>query len=838
MPSKAKASGVIPVPVFHPDHPHNRQPYPLYENPSTINTLPLPSAANGKGHSYSQSYSYAQTPYQKGKTNPVLSLSSSATSGTGTGTGTGIGLGMMMSSSSSSRGNSAGGAGPGASLSDSESSLSPSPSAKDRSSCFCGRPTLDGGIYCSVSCARSDAFSSLCYKPTAQPSFEAGPSSYPYPSSSSQQSSLAGAISSASLSRNPSSASASSITSASSGQDVGEWNASHYRRLAQADIRREERREERRRRRAEGSLASSISTSRSTVMSTSSSASRAVPDLVGGGGASHSRNPSIASSITSMSSSTWGAGSSLSRNASSASTASRRGYGNNFNLENVIHEDDDEEEWLQSEISRPYIPAAPLQMPVPTISAKKPHHKRGDSRSNANSNASNPSSTRKAGRKPTPDPLPFGMGKDMRDVLEEIIQMEKSFLVSDNDNDNDENDEDDSMAPPPAGLFTSQFDRPPRTPSPVSSGKRRASIAPGAPTRGHRSALSHSAVQHTAPAHFQPPSIVTAPQRPPSLMGLHQSSLSESHTALYLATASPVSQGRRSASPQLETRKSISFNADTAGPSLSLDAGFGGLSAPRRIFDSPSGNITPMSRRRLNHTPQAVHPSMDGWRFPSPMHGSNSTMATPTRPSAAQVPSHPHADLDDEVGSASSDSESISGGAAAAIEPALLWPAPPNLQPSLFPSSPAVETPDFHQHPRRVLGAGAGALKRSESGNTIVGEGGSGVEPVSAPGSGLRLGVLLGSGTDEEDQEHGEMDVDMDMDEDEDSSTEHGHSHALPHPHGHGQGHGGFGYAQTHGHGHGLGYSHGHGHVRNGRTGYLPVFLEAEGFRSGDGPRW
>ncbi|WVQ96290.1 hypothetical protein IAU59_003394 [Kwoniella sp. CBS 9459] len=821
MHSKAKATiAQGSVPVFHPDHPHNRQPYPLYDNPNTVNTL-----LSGSGSGNSHVHGHPQTPTKSGKAN-IKSSSSSATGG--------IGLGMMMMSSGSgsgsssglgTRGKSAGGGQLTGALSDSESSLSPSPSAKDRASCFCGRPTLDGGIYCSVSCARSDAFSSLCYKPTSQTFIEAGPSSYPHSSNSHQHASLAGAISSASLSRNPSSASASSVASASSGQgeaDVGEWNASHYRRLARADIRREERREERRRRRAEGSLASSISTSRSTVMSTSSSASRAVPDLVGGGGASHSRNPSIASSITSMSSSTWGAGSSLSRNASSASTASRRGYGNNFNLENVIHEDDDEEEWLQSDLSRPYVPAVPMQMPVPIISAKKSNHKRGDSRSNT----SNPSSTRKGGRKPTPDPLPFGMGKDMRDVLEEIIQMEKSFLVSDNENDNDENDEDDAMAPAPAGLFTSQFDRPPRTPSPVSSGKRRASIAPGAPTRGHRSVLSHSAVQHAAPAQFQPPPIVTAPQRPPSLIGLHQSSLSESHTALYLATASPVSQGRRSASPQLETRKSISFNADVAGPSLSLDAGFGGLSAPRRIFDSPSGNITPMGRRRLNHTPQAVHPSMDGWRFPSPMHGSNSTMATPTRPSAAQVPSHSHADLD-EAGSASSDSESASG-AAESIEPALLWPAPPNLQPSLFPSSPAIDTPDFRP-PRRLHGA----LKRSESGNTIVSAGEGESVPVSAPGSGLRLGVLLGSGEDEdEDEDEGEMDVDMVMEEDGDgdSSTEHGHGH--PHPQS------AFGYIPSGPAQYGHGFGHGHVHMRNGRTGYLPVFLEAEGFRAGDGPRW
>ncbi|WWC71053.1 uncharacterized protein I206_105006 [Kwoniella pini CBS 10737] len=677
MPSKTS------VPVFHPDHPHNRQPYPLYESqtPNQYHNIP------------------------GGETRGMLSQH--------------LQRGKYREDG----------------LSDSESSLSPSPGNKSR--CFCGNSTQDGGIYCSVSCARSDAFSSLCYKPGTQSTeslIHTGPAHPQHPS-------IVSAIS-ASLSRNPSSASSTSIASSSSNQDGGDWNASHYRRLAQADLRRQERKEERRKRRAEGSLASSISTSRSTMMSISSSASRSIPDLIGG----HSRNPSIASSITSMSSSTWGLGGSLSRNPSSASTSSRKGgagYGGNVNIGAAIMEDEDEEEWLQSEFAQPSIPAVPLS------SAKRPTHSRSGSKT---------TSSRK-GRKHTPDPLPFGMGKDMRDVLEEIIQMEKSFLVSDNETEDNVDDDDDKMSQngtsQPAGLFTSQFGGPPRTPSPVSTSKRRTSIAPGAPIRGHRSALSHSALPPPSPNVRNP-----KPQRPPSLMGLHQSSLSESHTALYLATASPVAPGpgRRSASPKLEYRKSITFTPDAAGPSISFD-----LPAPKRMFDSPSGTITPMGgRRKLNLTPQAVHPSMDGWRFPAGAGGNGgSNMATPTRPSQSQFPNEPQVDVD------------------TTIEPTLLWPSqPPNLQPALFPCSPAVETPEFQGMSRL-----ANQLEKRDS-------------QISAPGSGMRLGELLGSG-----DESMEMEVEQD---EEDESTEQGHSE--------------------------LGAR---------MMGYLPVFLEAEGFRVGNGNvRW
>lgn len=286
--------------------------------------------------------------------------------------------------------------------------------------------------------------------------------------------------------------------------------------------------------------------------------------------------------------------------------------------------------------------------------------------------------------------------------------MEKGFSLSDAE-------EGDSPAP---GVFTAAFDRPPRTPSPMAVDKRSSivPVAPGAPMRGHRVTQSFASAQ--------------TPRR----MG-HQSSLSESHTALYLATASPAGPGRRSISPKLQARTSLTFTPDKAGPSI------GALRPPR--FDSPGG-ATP-SRRRGNNSPGMFHPTMDGWKFPTT--GSNN--ATPTRPPPINTTNLP--------GNFATPVNSRHH----AISPQLLWHAsslPPPLAPALFPSSPAVHTPDF---------AGHADL------------------PLTTPHSGLRLGVLLGSGDD----------VEMD-----DDSTAHGHE-ALP-----------------------------------AGTGYLPVFLQAEGFQGGR--RW
>ncbi|KAK4683557.1 hypothetical protein P7C73_g6687, partial [Tremellales sp. Uapishka_1] len=502
-------------PVFHPQHPHNQ--YPRQPYPSTSHSQPQPQPLFQAVHPNVPRY-------------PAHDHS----------------------------------------VSDSEtSSQSPSPAARQR--CFCGREVEkgegegEGGIYCSVACARSDAFSSLCYKPSAQME---QPSSSVYdrlPSlASSLRTSTSTTLSSASMDTN------------------GDWTASHYRRLARADLRRDERRDERRRRRAEGSTASTASSARGTIMSTVSSGSSRVPELIGGH--SHSRNPSVASSRTSMASTTWSSLGSLSRNASSASSSSRRGGGNpNIHVDSAIMEDADEEEWLASEISAP--------APVPV----RPR-RRGQS-----------VSLSKGKQRQLQDQ--FGMGKDMRDVLEEIIMMEKGFILSDNEDEDIESASGSVTSAQPAKLFTSVFDRPPRTPSPVTSEKRASYRAPDAPPRGHRTTLSHQ--------HPNPPQA----RRPPSLVGLHQSSLSESHTALYLATASPIASttGRRSASPNLQARRSLTFTPTAAGPAFNLNP-------PAGAFHEH----TPQ-RRRGNVTPSALRPAMDAWRFPSPM-GTGSNLATPTKP--------------------------------------------------------------------------------------------------------------------------------------------------------------------------------------------------------------
>ncbi|EIW67586.1 hypothetical protein TREMEDRAFT_64179 [Tremella mesenterica DSM 1558] len=554
-----------------------------------------------------------------------------------------------------------------------ESDLSPSPEQLKR--CFCGRQVekeSDTGMYCSRECAQRDTFSSLCYKP--------------------QNSSLTQPLtSSASISRGTSLSSSTSSTSANY-QD--EEYGSHYRRMARADLRREERREERRRRRAEGSVAST--SSRSTMMSTSSFASSRIPDLIH----SHSRNPSVASTASSI----WS--SNLSRNPSSASNVSSVSRGCKMQLEDAIMEDDDEEELLDGVFTQ----GKPQRTRILHPTKKMTVHKRRPSHGNNVKRIE-----------------PFGMGQDMLDVLEDIISMEKTFAV-----------EEQTSSP---GIFTAVFDKPPRTPSPIND-KRISTIpaAPGAPGR-HRGTSSMS---------------VHMPVQQSMGLGLHQSSLSESHTALYLVTASPERQDRRSTSPKLSTRQSLTFSIDSAGPSIptipsissipisssnsstssipissiSSNSSLSNLSSrPFRKFDSPM--VTP-SRRNISPTGYAP---IGKWRFPTP---TSSDSITPTRARQRQI-SDPMQGED--------------------IGPALLWPPQRDFAPSLFPTSPATGTPEFGS----IEGVGAG---------------------VSIPDSGVKLGVLLGSGN-------------MEIDEGGGSSTEHVH-----------------------------------GNERT-RGEYLPVFLEAEGFRAG-----
>lgn len=500
-------------------------------------------------------------------------------------------------------------------------------------------------------CARYDAINSLCYKTHHPPLFDQDIDI--------QQ---AGSLTQTpSLSLFPSSSSTSA--SAAIASDDDHWHAPHYR-PSHADLRKQERRDERRRRRAEGSSNGSMSSNRSTVLSTSSSiSSRALPDLVGGGG--HSRNPSATSSVTSFASSAF----SLSRNPSVASNHSKRGLGGGFNVDSIIMETEGEQEWLRSESPKPYGSISLARQP------HQPHHKRLNSRS---------ASGRR--RKNTPD-LPLGMGQDMRDVLEEIIQMEQSYLVDDVNAPITPDD------PPPPRLFSSQFG-PPRTPSPFSNRKGALPVpdAPDVSVRGHRSTVFQNAL---APPHTP----AYQPQRGPrqsSLFSMHQSSLSESHTALYLATASPAAAETRSASPRLEARRSLVFTADSAGPSINVDtehlsAGIPSLTLPSRNSEANSPMVTPMNRRfAQNRTPKAIHPSMDGWRFPSPMNA-----VTPTRGARQHVQDTPLPMMEESRGIHGMGQNRCPS--PERIAPALLWPPQSpsrpnssrlNLAPSLFPSSP------------------------------------------------------------------------------------------------------------------------------------------------------
>ncbi|KIR68702.1 hypothetical protein I314_01125 [Cryptococcus bacillisporus CA1873] len=520
--------------------------------------------------------------------------------------------------------------------------------------CFCGNPVEEGGIYCSVACARYDAINSLCYKTHQPPLFDQDIDIQ-------QAGSLTQTPSQFLL---PSSSSTSASAAIASNDD--HWHAPHYR-PSHADLRKQERRDERRRRRAEGSSNGSMSSNRSTVLSTSSSiSSRALPDLVGGGG--HSRNPSAASSVTSFASSAF----SLSRNPSVASSHSKRGLGGAFNVDSIIMETEGEQEWLRSQSPKPY----------GSISlARSPHHKRLNSRS---------ASDRR--KKNTPD-LPLGMGQDMRDVLEEIIQMEQSYLFG-----------------------------PPRTPSPFSNRKGALPVpdAPDVSVRGHRSTVSQNAL---APPHTP----AYQPQRGPrqsSLFGMHQSSLSESHTALYLATASPAAAETRSASPRLEARRSLVFTADSAGPSINVDTehlstGVPSLTLPPRNSEANSPIVTPMNHRFMqNRTPKAIHPSMDGWRFPSPMNA-----ATPTRGARQHVPDTPLPMMEESRGIHGMGQNRCPS--PERIAPALLWPPqspsrpnPPrlNLAPSLFPSSPV----GIPQSVKPLLQAEHNDMARSDTEDDIM----------------------------------------------------------------------------------------------------------------------
>lgn len=539
--------------------------------------------------------------------------------------------------------------------------------------------------------------------------------------------------------------------------------------MCRADLRREERKEERRRRRAEGGNASiassSASSSRGTLASVAStSSSSRVPDLVGG---SHSRNASVASSRTSFSS-TGG----LSRQCSNASTSSRRGHGGGVHVDTVIMEDEDEEEeWLISDTNyetKYPLPSAPKYR---VQQYPHPHQRRRPSVSKTHGHGQ--------GKKKLE---PFGMGKDMRDVLEEIIQMEKEFVIDETSDDQiDRQRERQEMTP---GVFTAVFDRPPRTPSPALDGKRE-SVVPGAPLRGaggyHRKSVSMAQAHTHAHGHVASPPPIERAQprpRPPSTYG-HSASLSESHTALYLATASPES-GRRSASPpRLKARNSMTFTPESAGPVIPGFLNAFGNGHGHGYGHSQSPNLSTPSRRRPIPSPSAHHPTMSGWRFPHSNTATPTKLTIDTQNLEVRTPRRARPDTEAET--------------EREMHPHLLWPPNINLAPSLFPSSPGMNGTPIHDHDHDPASRFRQQVNTSPTASTWgMGMGMGTGHHLSPPNSGVRLGYLLGSGDED-------VDMSMDMDDTDDQSTVHGH---------------------------------GHGHVDH--RGYLPVYLRegrSEGFR-------
>lgn len=403
-------------------------------------------------------------------------------------------------------------------------------------------------------------------------------------------------------------------------------------------------------------------------------------------------------------------------------------------MDAVIMEDDDEDhaEWLASSDPSSHAgqPGGKYALPVPPppkyrVAQQAPHHLgagagAGVGRRRPSLSKQHPHGHGHGKKKHHQQLEPFGMGKDMRDVLEEIIQMEKEFVIDENAMASDT----ESTSGPGAGVFTAVFDRPPRTPSPGPEGRRQPSLLPpGAPLRGaHRKSMSLH--HHLAPMQMPDPAAYRpAPARPPSSYGSsgygfgHSSSLSESHTALYLATASPETASASDSPHRLKVRNSLTFTPEAAGPVI-----VPGATPSRRAAGG-----------RPSHSPTMHHPTMSGWRFPAPGAGagagSGSNAVTPTKLTIDTQNLEPRTPTNVTRNHNHRQRHQFPA-AAPAVQPEtragaqMLWPP--------FPTSPDNE----HQHHDAVRH-----------------------RHVSPPDSGLTLGYLLGSGSGS--GGGGDEDVDM-----------------------------------------------------------------------------
>lgn len=298
----------------------------------------------------------------------------------------------------------------------------------------------------------------------------------------------------------------------------------------------------------------------------------------------------------------------------------------------------------------------------------------------------------------------------VNDMLDEIISMENELG---DDMDAADIHADFEMPSTPEHVAFSPVIRPPRTPTPPPVAAARSPPgAPGAPDR-RRGSLVRS--------------------RPMSNLAAHASSLSESHTALYLATASPVASPppassskkdlRRSASPKLHIRRSISFTPQAAGPALA---------APPRSRYNDSPGLTPVRRSKTD----ALRATIDAWRFPTSSSSPAVLEIEGTTPTATSRLAEPQTPIH--------------------FRPSLLWP-----QSHQVPEEPEFETEAASPN-SPSFGMNLPRHQRSTSNKSM-----------SPPRSSRRLGALLGlSGSAS----------DMDMDEPDDANTLRGRPLRLQAP--------------------------------------------------------
>lgn len=285
----------------------------------------------------------------------------------------------------------------------------------------------------------------------------------------------------------------------------------------------------------------------------------------------------------------------------------------------------------------------------------------------------------------------------VNDMLDEIISMENEFG---DDTDTTDIHADFEMPSTPEHVTFNPVIRPPRTPTPPPVATARSPPgAPGAPDR-RRGSLVRS--------------------RPMSNLAAHASSLSESHTALYLATASPAASPpsskqdlRRSASPKLHIRRSISFTPQAAGPALA---------APPRSRYNDSPGLTPVRRSKAD----ALRATIDAWRFPTSSSSPAVLEIEGTTPTSASRCDEPQTPI--------------------RFRPSLLWPQSHQVpeadeEAEAAAAAPSPSSPSFGMNlPRHT---------RSTSNKSM-----------SPPRSSMRLGAMLGlSGSA------------SDMDTDDDAST-------------------------------------------------------------------